>query len=246
MQDAGTQAIAESDVAMFSFGVIKTATALGGAVLRFREAALRERVAAHMAAWPRQPRIEFVRRLARFAVLKILSWRPLFTTVFALLAAGGRADAVLNASARGFAGADFFARIRRRPSVSLQRLLARRLAEDSAARIAARAERGARFAAQLPATVRIGAAAAHHTHWICPVRSRDPAGLIARLRTAGFDATQGASNMESIAPTDGEPVINALHDVVYLPAHAGASGGDLDRLVDCIVAADGHRAAPAR
>src|SRR6187402_1637862 len=57
-----------SDVCMFSFGPIKTATALGGAVMTLRDGALRENVRACMAAWPIQHRAYYCARLLKYTL----------------------------------------------------------------------------------------------------------------------------------------------------------------------------------
>ena len=62
-----------SDAAMFSFGPIKTASALGGAVVRISSPELRRRMQDLLRADPVQGRVTLVRRVARFAALKALS-----------------------------------------------------------------------------------------------------------------------------------------------------------------------------
>lgn len=50
----GWRGAAESDVAMFSFGTLKTGTALGGALFTIKDDELRARMAAVESSWPRQ------------------------------------------------------------------------------------------------------------------------------------------------------------------------------------------------
>ena len=79
-----------SDVALFSFGPIKTATALGGAVLAFRDRELLARTRALQEACVVQPRREFAKRVLRFAVVKALLHRAPFTLFCAACRLAGR------------------------------------------------------------------------------------------------------------------------------------------------------------
>ena len=56
----------DSDCALFSFGPIKTATALGGAVVRVRDAELRSRMRDLQNAYPMQSRSAYLKRLVKY------------------------------------------------------------------------------------------------------------------------------------------------------------------------------------
>src|SRR3546814_4011443 len=56
----------ESDVAMFSFGPLKTATALGGAILRVRDAGLRGKMGVIQDTYPVQPAGAYGKRVLKF------------------------------------------------------------------------------------------------------------------------------------------------------------------------------------
>ena len=118
-----------SDVRMFSFGPIKTATALGGGVLLVRDAALLTRLRARHAAWPVQRTGEFFRRVAKFAFFHpLLSPWPYGTLVRVLGWLGRDHDKLVTQLGRGFVGGHFFTRLRRQPCAPLVALLERRLA----------------------------------------------------------------------------------------------------------------------
>ena len=96
-----------SDAVMHSFGPIKTATALGGAVIRVRSRDLRQRMAAILAGDPVQPRLAFFKRVCRIGLLKLLTGRRVSAGAIRLLGrAGIDVDARLNALGRGFAARD--------------------------------------------------------------------------------------------------------------------------------------------
>src|SRR6476620_11825484 len=62
----------DSDCALFSFGPIKTATALGGAVVRVRDGALRSRMRDLQNAYPIQTRSAYLKRLVKYATFRML------------------------------------------------------------------------------------------------------------------------------------------------------------------------------
>lgn len=230
----------DSDVGLFSFGLIKTATALGGAVLIFRDGVLRDRAAGLMATWRRHSRFEFLRRVVRAAALKSLSsqW------AFSLLAnccrwLGTSHDAVLSRSVRGFADGDFFRRIRRQPSLPLLALMIRRLKQSHANRVARRIGLAERILVELPGITRPGENAGYHSYWVLPVHHDRPDELIRSLWQSGFDATRGASSMTVIEPDDpGLPVPHQARDslrrLLYLPFDESMSDADVQRLAAAI------------
>jgi dTDP-4-amino-4,6-dideoxygalactose transaminase len=113
-----------SDAAFFSFGPIKTATALAGGLVRVRDAAVLARMRATQAHWPLQRRRAHGARILKFAAFKLLSWPPLYGALVRLLRALGRdPDTFVQGSARAFPRADLYAQIRRRPSAPLLALL---------------------------------------------------------------------------------------------------------------------------
>lgn len=236
---------ARADVSMYSFGALKTATALGGALLQVRDAALLGRMRRIQAGWPRQRRREHLARLCKFAVLAGLT-RPL---AYGLLARGWRAlgcdfDRMVGAAVRAFpAGGtpELIARLERRPCRPLLALLAHRLRTFDRRRLRARAAAGDRLARGLPAGLRHpGRAAPEHTHWLFPVVAPCPGELIARLRAAGFDAARGASSVAAVVAPDGRPdaepceATRMMADLVFLPAYPELGARRLDRLSELL------------
>jgi perosamine synthetase len=243
-----------SDVAMFSFGTIKTATALGGALLRFRDPALRSLVRQHQTCWPRQPRSGFLRRCLKYAGLMAISTPPIYGWfVAACRMADADHDRIIAASVRGFAGPDFFARLRVQPSAPLLALMGRRIAQRIAPRVARRAALGAYAASALRALARPGDTAAGHTHWVFPVLHDDPQGLMRHLWSQGFDATRGASSLYVVEAPQGDrdavaaEAERAFQRLLYLPFDARMTEADCDRMASVIASyAAVTEAAPAR
>jgi perosamine synthetase len=228
-----------SDVCLFSFGPIKTATALGGAVMTFRDTQLRDRVRAYMSAWPLQHRTLYFMRLLKYALFVLLGYRAcytLFVKVLGLL--GMDRERVLAASVRSFAGGRFFTKIRRQPSQPLLTLLHRRIAQGVQPSVARRSIRARQLASLLPALERPGALASWHSHWVFPIAHTRADALIAYLRARGFDATRGASSMAVVGAMQGEvsapKAEKVFEQLCYLPAHEGMSAHNVERLAEAM------------
>jgi dTDP-4-amino-4,6-dideoxygalactose transaminase len=238
-----------ADVSMFSFGPIKTATALGGAVIRVRDAALRQAMRTRQAAYPVQSRLALLRRIGKYACLKRLSTPIAFgLLVSACLAAGLDPDRLLNGSVRGFAHGDLLSQLRRRPSAALLALLERRLRRFDVERLDARIAASRAIIERLSAAAEFpGAAAAEHCHWVAPVRVDEPRRLILALREAGFDATQGQSLCVVPAPAD-RPELDpraardTMAGIVFLPCYPELPPAAVERLIR--VLADFCQSAP--
>jgi dTDP-4-amino-4,6-dideoxygalactose transaminase len=230
-----------SDVSFFSFGMIKTATALGGGIARVRDVRLLQRMRELEAIRPVAGRGWFARRVLKAALLHALSGPRTFAAFAWLCRARGREiDDVLHAWTRGFPGPDFLERIRRQPNAALLHLLERRLASYPARRVERRSALGEELARALPAELSApGRAAPLRTHWVFPVQARDPARLVARLRSAGFDATR-RSSLVAIAPPvqtairAPEACARLLREVVYVPLVPGLDPDARRRLMGAL------------
>lgn len=242
-----------ADVALFSFGTLKTATALGGAIALVRDAALRERMRALEARWPVQPRAAYAAKLVRTLGLLVASHPAAFGALVAFARRAGRdVDRLLSESVRGFPAeeAAFRAAIRQRPCAPLRALLGRRLARLDRARLDARRAIGEQLAVDIERAIRVvGRRARRRTHWLFPVMAEDPSALVRGLRGAGFDASRSTSAITAIAGEDGVVPPNAallIAQVVFLPAYPELPAGALHRLVGAVAGSARDTAAHAR
>lgn len=244
----------ESDAAMFSFGTIKTATALGGALLRIRDPELRSKMQRIAADYPLQSRAAYLSRVLKYGLLKgATTWTGYTAIVGLLRAAGCDHDRLAAKVVRGFPAAGILERLRQQPSAPLVALLARRLKNFDMNRLRRRGERGRDLAEGLKGSFEApGNAAAEHSHWIFPVLVADPPRLIERLARAGFHATQGRSMCAVAAPAD-RPELrprNAerlLRNGVFLPVYPELPEAEFDRLVGVVLESAGnpqHRFGP--
>jgi len=247
-----------ADVSLFSFGVIKTATALGGALVRVREPALRQAIRAEQERLPRQARSHHLGRILKCTGLVVVG-RPLpYGLMLRVVAILGRdPDAFVNGLVRAFPPAsgdesestqteELLSRIRRGPSAPLLALVRRRLSRFDMSRLEHRANRGERLVSALPASlVHPGAAARLRTHWVVPIVAPDPEALVWSLRAAGFDAARATSSIEAVAaPADRPDLVPRaaealLAGIVFVPAPPELARSRLRRLVAALAVAGG-------
>ncbi len=225
---------------IFSFGTIKTATALGGGLLVIRDEELVVRARNAQDRWPVQGRLGQAFRLTKSLALKILSHRP----PFAAFRLGSRLlrfdyDRFLNNAVRGFPGDRLVPGISRAPSAPLLHLLRRRITTFDHQQLARRIELGRQLRRKTEQHVELfGHRGCDHTYWLFPVVARDPDRLIAALARAGFDATQGNS-MEIVDAPDGQPdtavvVRQAFRRIVYLPLYPSLPDSEIERMAQVV------------
>ncbi len=231
-----------ADVSMFSFGILKTATALGGAMLTVRDRAMLERMRAIQRGWPVQRRSAHLKRIVQTAAFLVLT-RPMVYSLVARITSALHVDfdRLVNSAARVFrAGStvELVSRLEQQPGAPPLKLLKHRLETFDPGRLRARAASGERLAAMLPPGLHVGGSALGHTHWLFPVVSYQPDELIRAARAAGFDAARSASSVKSIAaPADRpylEPVVarKMMSRLVFLPAYPELPDGSLEKLAD--------------
>lgn len=228
----------DATVSMFSFGPIKTATALGGALLTIRDTALRERMREVQQSWPVQNTGDYRRRLLTYGALKCASGRRVYGL---LRRRRPRSDATGGAAAlRNFPGRDLFTEMRHQPCSALLNTLAVSLERFDSSMLERRIATAKRLRELLDdSIVTPGDAAAPHNHWVFPVLAPHPPSLIAALAYAGFDAIHAAS-MQAIAPpadrSDIAPTtaVGIARRLVYLPCYPEMPERELARLAKTV------------
>lgn len=230
-----------SDVAMFSFGPIKTATALGGAMLTFRDSRLCGSVKKLQRQRPVQSRSFFLHRVLKYSLLKALSYRLPYS-IFAALCKLLRTthDRIISGAVRGFGGGDLLRKIRYQPSYALLALLERRLRRYTPEHLAPRIGAANLASSHLPGVPVVGRHAGNHSHWVFPIQSKQPDRLVRYLWGEGFDATRGTSSMYAVPAagdcrTDALEARRVIDHIVYLPVDSGAAIADLRRLAEAVV-----------
>ena len=230
-----------ADVSMFSFGTIKTATALGGGIFCFRDPELLEKVRRHQEQWPIRSRGHFLSRLLKYSLLMLLSYRPIYSLFIALCRLLRiDHDRLIGERVRGFPGDDLLRQIRHRPSAPLLSLLERRIRRFDHETVARRTSAALLAIEGMPSVRRPGAQAADHTHWVFPILHDRPEDLQRLLWRKGFDATRGATSLCVVDPPADRPGLEpvearqAFQRMLYLPVYAGLSQRCIRRLTAAV------------
>jgi dTDP-4-amino-4,6-dideoxygalactose transaminase len=237
-----------ADISLYSFGPIKAATALGGAIAIFRDRELACAVDKVTQTYQPFPDRWFRRRIVKYLFLKAVSYPvPCAAVLWSIRVLGKDPDAAITGLAKNFYGGDLLTQLRRRPPPRLEWLLDRRLREAKPRQ--AHCERGRRITAAVAAVAPSpGANAAAHAWWLTPLLVEDPAAVMAELRAAGFDASRGATSLCAVrAPGHSTPNADyLLRKILYLPNSSHLTNGDLERLIECLRASikrSGHQIA---
>lgn len=240
-----------ADVSLFSFGTIKTATALGGAVARVRDLRLAAEMRRRQDAWAVQPRVEYLCRIAKYVLLKAGSYRTTLTLVVRALRMLGRDyDRLLNASVSGFDADRLFEEIRRRPCAPLLALLARRIATFDAGRQRTHTGRGRRLAEALRGAFDCPAAGVSpHVYWVFPIVTDCPDAARVELLRHGFDSTQGQSMIAVDAPRGREELEprearRMLDRMLFLPFYEAMPDRELERMTSVLLSLAGGTGRP--
>lgn len=221
---------AQADLSLFSFGPLKTATALGGALARVRDPDICAEMKRIYAQDRIQPTGEYLRRVLLYGALKAASHpRALGIVIAAADALGADANQWIHSLTRNVPDASFISSIRRRPCAALLALLERRLNQGTAP-VSRRIEPGRTLMAALGPDVDVPARAGDpHGYWMFPVLTANPEALSAALRVHGFDAMAG----RLVAVSDGTtptPGADRLADALYIPFDPAMPREELERL----------------
>jgi FAD/FMN-containing dehydrogenase len=191
----------ETDVAMFSFGSIKTMTTLGGALLRLKDAALLTKMRTIQRTLPAQTRKQFAGTVLTHVMLKLFTL-PLLFGIFYRVCALLRADfESVIAKVRGLQEQDWLKEIQWQSSYPLLALLAHRLRTFDAARLKQRVLVGKEFAKSLPREISYpGNRAGFHSYWIFPILVEARERFMQELHRRGFDGTAAGSALAVIEP----------------------------------------------
>lgn len=232
---------AKADLSLFSFGPIKTSTALGGALIRVHDDSLRGRMRAIQANYPMQPDKKHLKRIAQFMALKILMSRPVLGAIYKYYHARGRdyedglADRV-----RDVAPLKTVKNLRFQPSTAMLALLDRRLEEFDIQDIRVRTSKGETLRDLIGGAVAMPAQAnAHHDYWVFPLLVKEPRKFIDGLRSQGFDAADLPRSQHIAAPKDRpelEPMTAAgvMRDLVVIPCYDAMPDAELARQAEVI------------
>lgn len=232
---------AASDVVMFSFGPIKTAAALAGGVLIVRDRQVLTAMRAAHAAWPIQKSGAYARRILKYAGLKAVT-NPILYRGFVKLCElkGTNQDKVIQGTVRGFAGGDFWIKLRHQPSAPLCALIERRIVGYDGARVRRRTDVSRELVQRLAGVAEFpGVDAPYHSFWVFTILVDDPQPVVERLRAHGYDATQVATLSALPAPAgredlDPREARQTLARMVYLPVYPELPARRIEELAELL------------
>lgn len=224
----------KSDVVLFSFGLIKTNTALSGAILHIRNEQLFTLVTILNNRLPVQKGDRYFKKIINATLINILTSRWPFTLAYWLCRQFDKDfDAFISGFTRGFPGADVMEKIKYRPCYANLCMLQHRLDDFDQSRIYKRKILANQLLLNVDSRNIIGAANLRHTHWVIPIVAANPSLLIDKLREKGFDATSKASSLVKIGFT-GLPLKTSneliLQNLVYLPTDMKMSKKEVKQL----------------
>lgn len=243
-----------ADVSMFSFGLLKTTTALGGALFKVRDLSLLDRMRFRQLGWPVQKRLAHAKRIAQAAAFMALTRPVPYALLERAAAASGRDfDRTVNSAVRAFPAestSDLARRLELRPGAPLLRLLEHRLRHFDCDRLDERAASGNQLAAMLPPGLHAGGRALDHTHWLFPVVVSHPDIALDAVRAIGVDAARKASSVCAVAAPADRPDLEpncareAMSRLVFLPTYPELPEGSLELLASVMEGVESHAHAP--
>ena len=228
----------ETDIILFSFGLIKTNTAVRGAIVKIKDPNLYADVVYKNDRYDRQENGQFLKKLMKVVLIKLLTTRTIYTGFYKLINAMGKDfEKVLAGFTKGFAGADLLKQIRYRPCAANKKLLVKKMLSFKQDEIDCRVQMAKDILQDIPDSYKIGSRNKRHTHWVLPVETQDPNGLIRYLQINGFDASQKASSLIKLTTADHVPAKDDLQtkNLVYLPAYTAMSAKDRNRLTQLLI-----------
>ncbi len=234
----------EADVNLFSFGPIKTASALWGGITRYKDPKIMAKAKAIQERQPVQGRMPMLARCLKYVVLKSGNYRIPYTISNRLMRMFGVEDWA-NKSIRNFTGDNQVFQFQHQPSYPILKMMTRRLKRFKPKRVRERIAHAEYFISLTPDIVRPAAAAPYHSYWIFPILVKNRRASIEYLWRRGFDSTVGPS---SFLVADAEPgyepyqphvAKDMVARTIYICVHDRMTRRELERLAKTLNEYDG-------
>jgi len=229
-----------ADISMFSFGSIKTSTALGGALLTVRNSSLLPSMRKIEGSYPQQSSRKFLGKAMKYCFFKFLTDNPYVYGSFLKGVEFLRIDhhGLIRKWSRSFHPDNLLAQIRNRPSSPGLQLLQHRISTFQHQWLHERKERIECFASLLPEPSRpVGFGQDFHHHWLVPIRASKPELLIEKLYREGFDAADGGTSL-AVVSTGKHPAPerakSMMGSIVYIPMDHAYDEATLHKLAAII------------
>ncbi len=233
----------QADFSMFSFGSIKSFTALGGAMISVANREVRNAIRDLMSSYDIQNEREYFKKILKHVPLRYVGGSPRRYSVLTVMAStfGEGHDHLVMSLTRGFPGSELIPRIRFRPCYALLTVLRRRLEQAHESHLFIRRKLGQALSDRLRDHVEIpGVSASHRTWWLFAVVVPSPDTLRVILQDAGFDAALGSTSITWVHPPEGSDDIpvnarRVMSSILYLPIDPAMDDRALDRMSSLII-----------
>jgi len=226
----------KTDISIFSFGSIKSVTALGCAIGFAKEPGLQRQIKKSLSNYKQVPNTQFLTKVLKYIMLKFLE-KPfiygLFISLCRLLNVDY--DKVIISSIRMVKNVGLLETIRRFPPRAQLKYLLYRLANMKDNHFSKRIEAGDYVSTRLKRCNVHGFKNDTHSYWLFPIRTSKRSILVKALCDAGFDATFTSTQLIPINPTgDGMTPKNCdqyMSETIYLPVYDSIPKAKLETLI---------------
>ncbi|MDF1743848.1 MAG: aminotransferase class I/II-fold pyridoxal phosphate-dependent enzyme [Gimesia sp.] len=232
----------QADASLFSFGTIKTATALGGALCRVRDPDILARMRDLQNREPIQTGRQHTFKICKLTILKAISTKWIFGVLAAIGKRLGRnVDDILGGLTRGFSESNLLHQLRQQPGIGILRLLKHRLQTYDSRRINLRTKHALRLIDKLgleksqPELLD-----PRHSFWLFPFLTDQPDALKRRLQKHGFDTTQRGRLAVVASPPDQSNfncplATELLNQTLFLPCYPEMTETAIDEMCELIL-----------
>jgi dTDP-4-amino-4,6-dideoxygalactose transaminase len=225
----------DADISLFSFGSIKSCTALGGSVTIVQDPNLAQKMRDIEQTYLIKTNFWFLKRLLKYLCLKVLSTPTIFGILIACLnLLKLDANNFISMLTRGFGKGDIQTQLRYRPPNGMLRLLLHRLEHLDPTYYDRRRQSATVFFDLLKKpNSNLGSGAKCHSYWVVPLMTENPEMLMQKLREAEFDSTTGTTSLKSIA-AESSFATKLMRSVLYLPIYPAVPLEEVVRLAQSI------------
>lgn len=230
----------KTDISIFSFGSIKSITALGGAIAFSKDEDLYYQLKQQLDYYNSISNVKFIVKLFKYLFLKLLSI-PFIYGAFISISNLFKLDydKIIISTVRNFRRNDFREAIRLSPPKSQLKFLLYRLQTMSSNHFTKRKEIGDYVSTRLESTKVHGYKNSTHTYWLFPIRAKNREYVVNKLCEVGFDATLTSTQLLAIKPTTPElknPSECKLYmsQTIYLPIYDSLPKKTLDKLIEIL------------
>ena len=226
----------KTDISLFSFGSIKSITALGGAIGFAKDKELKKEINSLIFKYPKIKNAEFRKKVLKYIALKMLS-NSFIYGLFILICRVLKIDydKAIISTVRMVKGDSLLEAIRKIPAASQLRYLLYRIVSMQEKHITERKEAGDYVKDLLKNCDIHGSKNPTHSYWLFPIRTSKREKLVTLLRNNGFDATFTSTQLIPINVSGQDDTVlveceKYMSETIYLPVYETMSKNSLDKL----------------